>query len=62
MYYVEKTKVLISGVVAMQLICVFATDLRLCVSHMEKSIFFHVSAQMYIKEKLLNDLPIFEPS
>ena len=33
MYYVEKVKVLISGVVALQLICVFVF------SHMEKQIF-----------------------
>ena len=39
-----------------------AADLRLCFSHMKKSKFPHVAAQMYIKEKLLNDLPIFEPS
>ena len=51
MYYVEKTKVLISGVVAMQLICIF-------VFRTWKSKFSHVAAQMYIKEKLLNDLPI----
>ena len=55
MYYVEKTKVLISGVVAMQLIFVF-------VFAYGKSKFSHVAAQLYIKETLFNDFPIFEPS
>ena len=39
-----------------------AADLRLCFSQMEKAKFSHMAAQMCIKEKLLNDLPIFEPS
>ena len=56
MYYVVKTKVLISIVVAMQLICIFV--FRIC----KKNKFSHDSAQMYIKEKLLNDLSIFEPT
>ena len=51
MYYLEKTKVLISGVVALQLIYVF-------VFRIWKSNFSHVAAQMYIKENLLNDSPI----
>ena len=51
MYYIEKTKVMIYGVVAMQLICVF-------VFRIWKKQIFYVAAQMYIKEKLLNDLPI----
>ena len=55
MYYVEKTKVLISGVVAMHLTCVF-------VLRTWKKKFSHVAAQMYIKETLFNDFPIFEPS
>ena len=38
---------------AMQLICVFV--FRICK-------FSHDAAQMYIKEKPLNDLSIFEPS
>ena len=58
MYYVEKTKVLISGVVAMQLICVFVFHIHVC----KKQKFSHYTAQMYIIEKLLNDLSISEPS
>ena len=52
MYYVEKTKVLISSVVAMQLICIFVLVYA-------KSKFCYDAAQMYIKEKLLNNLSIF---
>ena len=48
--YVEKTKVLISGGVAMQLICVFV----FCIC--KKQIFSRRAAQMNIKERLLNDL------
>ena len=51
----EKTMVLISDVVAMQQLCVF-------VFRIWKKQFSHVAAQMYIKEKLLKDLPIFEQS
>ena len=53
MYYVEKTKVLISSVVAMQLICIFVFF------EYAKSKFSYDVAQMYIKEKLLNNLSIF---
>ena len=56
MYYVEKTKVLISGVVAMQLICVFVFHIW------KKQIFSSGGSNVHFKEKLLNDLPILEQS
>ena len=39
-----------------------AADLRLCFFAYAKCKFSHDAAQMYIKEKLLNDLSSFEPS
>ena len=48
MYYVEKTKVLISGVVVMQLFCIFV--LRIC----KKQIYF-----LMMQLKLLDNLSIF---
>ena len=60
MYNEEKTKALISGVAAMQLIFVFV--FRICKNQIFSRRDSNVLGAFKIKEKVLNDLPMLFPS